>query len=575
MAFDFSQGTISNDNSNSQSGGFNFSNGTPVQSTTQQQPQSLADSVWGSIMNAGKTVGNFLTSSEQAFGTDVGQGLALGSKDYSNAQNSQSNLQDMISKTQQTIAQMKKEGKDTSHLEAVLNQVSPGAGNSLLQSTAPDIANKSNTQILGDAGGVLLDTLSAGSYGGLTNGLADTATKKIAQLGLNSKKIAPIIKTAVKATEGAALGYGYDVANNAQSGETNGSIFTPKAGTVIGASLPFLSALTGALSKEVLGATTGVGKNVIQRAIDNPDAVSQAVKKFGSTPEAKQSLVDRAKAAISDYLHRRNEEYGSNINNLTSKSNFQGKGDVLASFEKNVGQFGGSIKNGELSFTDSTLTNTDQNNLKQAFNTINNWKNTSVKGMDNLRQAIGNLMDEFSLTGNTRANVVLGNVKDDLVKSVENNANGYKKILSQYSQKTQTVRNLLKELQLSGQAKPSTQLNNVLKIFKKDPSVIATVKKTMGEKDAEKFLNDISGAVLSDWIPTGKMGNTIRTLLDVGGAGAAVATGHPLIAAGTVGALGAASPKIAGKAATTAGKLLQKDVGTAARRIVTRTASNL
>lgn len=375
-------------------------------------------------------------------------------------------------------------------------------------------------------------------------------------------------------TLGAKVGQGALIGGSAGVGqgmvEGKNLTDTLKGGAIgagIGGFLPILMKGLGSFTKNIVGKTSGVGTDVIQQSIDNPQAVGNAVKEYAQSPEAKQELVDRAKAGISTFLQERNTQYGESLNSLTSKGQFMGKQAVADSFEKNVGTFGGTIKNGELTFTDSALTKSDQSALGQAFDTIKNWKDTSVKGIDTLRQAIGNMMDEFKMTGNSRANVILGKVKQDLVSATEKGAPGYEKMLGDYGSKSQLARNVMKELSLGGAAKPSTQLNQILKLFNKDPQLLKEVRDILG-KNSDKFINDLTGAILSEWLPAGKVGNATRALLEGGGAVGAKLFGvaNPTIGAGLVTGLAASSPRIVGAGARLAGRAAQSGVSGAIRK---------
>lgn len=405
-----------------------------------------------------------------------------------------------------------------------------------------DLSAPSPLQAIGDAANAAL-TVGAGEVGA-----AKTLAGKVAG--------------------GAALGYGSDVATHAA--DENKVDLTPGLGTLFGSALPLSMRLVGALGKQVLAKTTGAGVDVLQRALENPEAIDKAVSTYATSPEAKQSLVDKAKAAIGDYLHQRSTTYGASMSTLTPTATLAPADAAASTFTDKVAQFGGAIKNGELAFTNTTLTPADQKNLGQAWELIKGWqpaqKGGEVKDADNLRQAIGNLMDDFKLTGNTRANLVLGGVKDAVKQHVATNVPGYSGALAEYGQKSQTARNVLKELTLGGNAKPSTQLNMVMRIFKKDPSVRDGLVKVMGEKGADDFLNEVSGAILSDWFPPGVVGNATRLILE-GGLGLAVGHGfNPAAAATAAGAAAASSPRIVGKAATVLGRAAKAGVGTALER---------
>lgn len=371
-----------------------------------------------------------------------------------------------------------------------------------------------------------------------------------------------------KTVEGGALGYGFDVAQKSTDNKKN--VLAPGLGTAIGVSLPFASKLIGALGKRAVGITTGAGTDVIQRAVDNPDAVNQAIKEYAKTPELKQGLVDRAKAAMNDFLSNRGEEFSQSVSTMKAKRAIP-KSITQDAFTEEVGKFKGSIKEGQLVFGDTSLTPVDQRNLKNAWATISKWKDVTPQGYDTLRQAIGNFMEDYSATNNPRANVVLGNVKQKLTEVLTQNISGYGDTLSTYGNKTSLARNLMKELNMSSNAKPSTQINSILRIFKKDPQVTKDLGAVMGKDEADRLLNELSGAILSEWIPAGKVGNAVRLLGEAGILG----LGGLNPATGTTAAVGlaASSPRIVGKASTIAGKAIQKGVGTGTRRAASRIGS--
>lgn len=372
---------------------------------------------------------------------------------------------------------------------------------------------------------------------------------------------------AKKVALSAATGYAYDVGSKLQDGKSTKKSLVPGVGTAVGVAFPLASALVGALTKRVAGVLSGSGTDVINRAIKYPDAVKEAVHTYARTPEAKQELVGTANDAISTYLQTRGKNYSDSLSQLVPKGQLT-KETAVTSFIDNIKKFGGTVGPKGLEFSNSSLTKTDQNNLRQAFSTIKNWSDYSVPGLDTLRQAIGNHMADYSVLGNPRANVVLGSVKKDLTSYLDKNAAGYGQVLKNYGQQTELAKVLSKELSLGGQAKPSTQLNQVLRLFKKDPQLIKNLEATMGKEGASKFMNEISGAILSEWLPPGKLIPTLEAIggsaLGVGGYAAGIG-GATLAPAALVGA-GMSSPRIVGKAARLVGQAAQSGLTTGLKK---------
>lgn len=387
-------------------------------------------------------------------------------------------------------------------------------------------------------------------------------------LGTGLSKGAPVAKSVLgKTVEGAVLGYASDVGQKANANQDG--VFKPGFGTVTGAALPIVTKALGSLVKSTLGQTTGVKKTVIDRAVKNPTEVNNAIREF-SDEGSKQRLVVKVKNAFSDYLAGRNKEFGDTLSTMTAKAPIS-KDVVSKSFAKEVNSFGGQIKNGSLTFGDTALSNAEQSHLKNVWKVVKSWKDVTPQGLDTLRQRIGSEMDNFSIANNGRNSVVLGNIKKSLTNALKTNIDGYGQALSTYSEKTRLVKDLAKELNTSNNAKSSTQLNSVMKLFKKDPSVIENLTKIMGEDEANKLLNEVAGATLSDWLPSGMTRQIIEGNLTLAGLYGLVTGGISIPA--FVGGIASTSPKVAGQGAVLTGQAIKKGVGTAIRRASTIGAS--
>lgn len=190
-------------------------------------------------------VGKALTPSEQAFGQDISSGI-IGNTQNKQLEQQNKTLSDSDLNNIKTIIGLKNKaianGQDSSHFDNVLRNYQMNDGQSL-SDIAPAL-DKSNLQVLGDAGGTLLDILSAGSYGTEAKSFellkATKATEPIVNQGLKQTLKTITKETAVHSAVGGASGYGYDVANNLQDGATGADIFKPGMGTVTGVATPIV-----------------------------------------------------------------------------------------------------------------------------------------------------------------------------------------------------------------------------------------------------------------------------------------------------------------------------------------------
>lgn len=521
--------------------------------------------------------GNFLTSVSDFVGsTKLGQGLStLFDK---NTQNTVEKTNTQASTDQDNLIRAIHNQVDPAKKQHLVDTLKNVYGQNYKANESKDINEGfglSNKEILGSAGQTALSALSFGelSGGAKAGGLVEKFAPKVAEIANDTTKIAkPLLEgggLTGKVARNAALGYGFDVTNAATNNKDN--IFKPGFGTALGATLPVVSKLLGTGLKKVLGATTGTGSQIIDRAVKNPDEVFNSMKKYNNE-ESKVGLVNQAKEAIKTYLNGRNTEFGNSVSNMTSKAPIS-KSIILDTFSSEADKFGGQVKGNTLKFGDTALNSSEQKQLQNVWDIVKSWKDVTPKGMDTLRQRIGNEMDNFALANNGRDSVVLGNVKKAFTNVLKDNIEGYDKILGEYGNKTQTAKNILKELSLGGNTKPSTQLNQVMKVFKKDPAIIENLSKIMGPEKLNSFLNELSGANLASWVPASAMQRYVEGTLGAGEI-LALITGH--ISLPTVLASAAtASPKVVGTASTLTGKILQKGAGIGTRRLLTKSASKL
>jgi hypothetical protein len=232
------------------------------------QPGILS-TIGNGIVKGAKAVGNALTSSEQAFGNDIAG--AIGGKaaaDKIAKENIDLGNSDLAYikalKMNHDKAVASGNDKEVSRYDNLIKNFTLSNGRSVSE-VFPAIA-KSNGQVVGDAAGVLLDVLSAGSYGNAAKGaqtgqlltstankaaLAETAAKAsefipksvVATESANAAKttLGTVAKATVKkAAAGSATGYAYDVSQNLQAGKTGTDALTPGAGAIVGATLPIV-----------------------------------------------------------------------------------------------------------------------------------------------------------------------------------------------------------------------------------------------------------------------------------------------------------------------------------------------
>lgn len=273
-----------------------------------------------------------LTSSEQGFGKDlaatISELIPSVKKSQQAAVDAKNQSLNLFSQLLAKSHQMRAQGKDTTELDKVIADQAKTLGVGNLQDILPEAANKTTGQILGDAGGTLLDTLSAGSYGEAAKGaktgelltkgaeaaapvVAEQATKKT--LGQTLKGIA--VKTLARAGIGAGTGYAYDVTGNLQKGKTGAAAFTPGAGTAIGGIIP--------LGIGGLEAGAAITKDTAPRIINSLIKPKAADFSYGKDPGRTVSALGITGNSLNDFsanIGKAKDEIGQKLGAIYSSA---------------------------------------------------------------------------------------------------------------------------------------------------------------------------------------------------------------------------------------------------------------
>jgi len=214
-----------------------------------------APSFLDKTINVAKGIGSAVISNEQNFANDISAAATniLPEKVTGEAQLKEAQAAKEKS-LQIELAGLKKARETGGDTQKWLKMLSDTTGSDIptMEDLYPAI-KKTNLQVAGDAAGVLVDILSAGSYGNAAKlGKTGELYKAIPIAQVANKTAAPALSATLKtigketvqrSAVGAGTGYAYDVSNNLQEGKTGTEAVKPGLGTVAGAVIPALAGI--------------------------------------------------------------------------------------------------------------------------------------------------------------------------------------------------------------------------------------------------------------------------------------------------------------------------------------------
>jgi hypothetical protein len=369
-----------------------------------------------------------------------------------------------------------------------------------------------------------LDKASRAIHPSAFNGTAGATAGRIA-----GQVMATATLSALKVAQGASLLP--RIANGAVQGAAAGGLTSSSSdaplgqqialGAVGGAVLPAFGAAAKVGRKTVpavLGnVTTGAGANSVSEAFragqvggDMGAAFKGAMR--GEIPMAK--VVEQAKGALAKMRAVRGEAYRSGMADLSKDATVLDFAPIDEAVSKTNG-----VKN----FKGVDIAPKTAGVRQEITDAIDHWKSLdpaeyhTPEGMDALKQKIGDIRDSLKPHSpeETVANSAYNAVRDAIVKQ----APEYARIMRGYSEASDTINALQKELSLNPKANPNTALRKLQSVMRDNVNTSwgdrAKYAGMLQDNGAKTLLPQLAGQALSSPLPRGlaKYGDATAAIL--------------------------------------------------------------
>ena len=362
-----------------------------------------------------------------------------------------------------------------------------------------------------------------------------------------------------------------DVAAGAASGAVSAVQGDGAGGIATNAALPLVARpVVNAVGKTLaatLGVKSGVGRQVVERAFQNPDS-SQLLKAMrGELNDA--DVAANLQRYVTDYRDQASADYLSKLNNIKAGSIAPadaGKfvSDTEAKLQQEANNFGAvKLSNGKWDFRHSTLSAGDQSALTGLLDDVGDWGNQSRDltpgGLDTLKKKVG------ALTGDSgQLNALANRVYDDAGSRLGKLIPGYEDMTSEYAKSSDFLRKIQSELgvKASGNTNPGTTVRKLSYLLKQNNDYREMLINKMGPKGQE-LLDQIAGRSLSSNIPRGLAQYALET------PALYLAHSNPVTAAASI---AASSPRLVGEGTRLAGKIAASPITPKLARPLTQTA---
>ena len=259
---------------------------------------------------------------------------------------------------------------------------------------------------------------------------------------------------------------------------------------------------------QTLGLETGAGYDPIKQGLQAASQGGDAMKSFtqalrGNT--SPEELVNSARDALGQVVDQRGATYKQMLESLGKDKTTYDISPVYREVDKQLGKFGITQTKDGLDFSRSkfALDTTAQKDIENLYNYVKGYGakagDRTALGVDNLKQVLGGY---YSPNSDYRAFVQ--GVKG-ATRNVLNDAPGYTKAMSDYSDMTDTIKDIKQSLSLGENASVETSFKKLTSALKNNDFR----KQVIQGLDADtggQLLSSIAGQRLSSIVPRGLAG---------------------------------------------------------------------
>jgi hypothetical protein len=294
---------------------------------------------------------------------------------------------------------------------------------------------------------------------------------------------------------------------------------------------------------ELEGALTGTSQETLEMAFQSAKQGGKQFDSFTSSLRGKvtpEAIVENVRGAISEVRSSNSKAYRDAITPIVSEVVDTSK--VSPGFTKKLSDFGISIKEGELDFSNSKFRTVPQaqTKIQQTYNeVVGLGENTTLGNVDTTRQALRELI----MTGDDASARSANSIIEEAITSVRDSGrqvDGYGEMLSNFAENAEFLDELTRSLSTGDKTTIDTAYRKLATSLKTNNERRMNLLKELDSITDGAVLGTIAGQQLSETLPRG-----LFRQIGAGLAGAGIITGG--ISTSLLVPMVFASPRIAGE----------------------------
>jgi hypothetical protein len=303
---------------------------------------------------------------------------------------------------------------------------------------------------------------------------------------------------------------------------TGGATLAPKAGKLASvlsktasATNPLLPVekLAGALAsgagevgKGAIATTTQVGKEAINQAVKSGEAGNEAFLSNLRGNSSMDDVLDLAKSSLNNIKQTKSDQYRSGMVDIKNDKTALDFGDIDNAI---------SSARSKVSYKNQIKDEFAADKVSKAQQAIDDWKNLNPneyhtpEGMDALKQKIGGILESIPYEQKTARSAVQ-DIYNSTRKTISDQAPTYSKVMRDYSEASDLVKEIERGLSLGNKASADTSMRKLQSLMRNNVNTNYGQRLKLADElvknGGEDLMPSLAGQAMSSYTPRGLVG---------------------------------------------------------------------
>ena len=308
--------------------------------------------------------------------------------------------------------------------------------------------------------------------------------------------------------------------------------------------------LTGKGAEKLAGMASGVGTEPISQAYKAGREGGARQESFvenmrGQVPV--QDVLDTAKTDLQAMRQQQQGAYRSGMADISKDASVLNFDDIDASLAKAIGR---------TEYKGQVVAEGASKKVDEARKAVDDWRGLdpneyhTPEGLDALKQKVGDILESIPFE-QRNARAAVGDVYNSIKTTINNQAPSYAKVMKNYSEAADSMREIERALSLGQKASADTAMRKLQSLMRNNANTNygnrLSLAKQLEQAGGQPILPALAGQALNEWTPRGIQRATAIPSALAAGSVASPAAGAAMLAA--------SSPRLAGETALKAGQL--------------------